>query len=89
MNDQVASGIAGSFFGEPLFRMASLLLESGTGGPPGLWRELGAALISPALAPNRLVYGQRFAPVFRSFDPAVFTRVYVGANVSTITLQHH
>jgi len=29
INDQVASGIAGSFFGEVLFRMSSLLLESG------------------------------------------------------------
>lgn len=34
INDQVASGIAGNFLGEPLFRMASLLLESGPNGSP-------------------------------------------------------
>lgn len=34
-NDQIASGIAGSFLGEPLFRMASLVLE-GDGGKPRL-----------------------------------------------------
>src|SRR6185295_261555 len=47
VNDQIASGIAGSFLGEPLFRISSLLLESG-GGNPGFWRELGAGVISPS-----------------------------------------
>jgi len=74
-NDQVASGIGGNLLGEPLFRIASLLLESGSGSTPGFWRELGAAVISPGTGFNRLVYGKRFAPVFRSYDPAVFTRV--------------
>src|SRR5262249_50426675 len=64
INDQVASGIGGNFLGESLFRMASLLLESGSGPRPGWWRELGAALISPATGFNRLAYGQRFAGVF-------------------------
>jgi hypothetical protein len=50
-NDQIASGIAGAFFGEPLFRMASLLLEGG-GKTPGFWRELGAAVISPSTGFN-------------------------------------
>ena len=36
-------GIGGVFLGEPLFRMASLLLESGSHGEPSVWRELGAA----------------------------------------------
>ena len=31
VNDLIASGIGGSFFGEPLFRMASLLLENSEG----------------------------------------------------------
>ena len=82
-NDQVASGIGGSFFGEPLFRLASLLLESGQNGSPNWWREWAAALISPATGFNRLVYGTRFSAVFQSFEPAVFTRVDVGANVRT------
>jgi len=54
-NDQVASGMGGSFFGEPLFRMASLLLER-SGGAPGI-SALGAAAISPATGFNRLVFG--------------------------------
>ena len=83
INDQVATGIGGNFLGEPLFRMASLLLERRLGGHPGFWRELGAAAISPATGFNRLVYGKRFAPVFRSYDPAVFTRVDLGGNLST------
>src|SRR6185437_2290994 len=80
-NDQVASGIGGNFLGEPLFRIASLLLESGSGSTPGFWRELGAAVISPGTGFNRLVYGKRFAPVFRSYDPAVFTRVDLAGSV--------
>jgi hypothetical protein len=54
-------------------------LETGSGS---VWRELGAAVISPATGFNRLVYGTRFAPVFPSYDPAVFTRVDIGGNVS-------
>ncbi len=83
INDQVASGIGGNFFGEPLFRLASLLLESGQNESPGWWREWAAALISPPTGFNRLVYGTRFSPVFPSYDPAVFTRVDMGGNVRT------
>jgi hypothetical protein len=80
INDQIATGIGGNFLGEPLFRIASLLLETGSGS---VWRELGAAVISPATGFNRLVYGTRFAPVFPSHDPAVFTRVDIGGNFSS------
>src|SRR5579863_2117369 len=45
-NAQITTTIGGSFLGEALFRMASLLLEGG-GQKPGYWRELGAAGISP------------------------------------------
>ena len=77
INDQVASGIAGSFFGEVLFRMSNLLLESG-GGEPGFWRELGAAALSPPTGFNRLVFGDRFKAVFPSRDPAVFQWARLG-----------
>jgi len=83
INDQVATGIGGNFFGEPLFRLASLLLEGADDGSPSWWRELGAAALSPPTGFNRLVYGKRFSPVFRSFDPAVFTRIDLGGNLST------
>ncbi len=75
INDQVASGIAGNFLGEPLFRMASLLLEDGS---PGFWRELAAAVISPPTGFNRFAFGDRFKGVFPSRKPAVFWRVRLG-----------
>jgi len=50
---------------------------------PPLWREVGAAVVSPATGLNRLAFGDRFGGVFRSHDPAVFTRVDLGATVNT------
>ena len=76
-NDQIATGIGGSFLGEPLFRLASLILER-IENRPGFWRELSAAVISPSTGFNRLVYGDRFRGVFPSRDPAFFTRVQFG-----------
>jgi hypothetical protein len=83
INDQFTTGFGGSFLGEPLFRMASLLLESGDGGRPGFWRELGAAAISPSTGFNRLVFGDRFDGVFRSNNPAAYTRVDLGMTVAS------
>jgi hypothetical protein len=79
INDLVTTGFGGAFLGEPLFRMASLLLEGG-GEEPGFWRELGAAVISPPLGFNRLAFGDRFRAVFDSRDPAVFSYVRLGWN---------
>jgi hypothetical protein len=75
-NDQIASGIAGSFLGEALFRMASLLLEHDE--LPPLVRELGAAVISPPTGFNRLAFGERFRTVFPSHDPERYSRLAVG-----------
>ena len=80
-NDQITTTFAGSFLGEPLFRIASLLLESG-GGNPGYLRELGAAAISPTMGFNRLAFGDRFSSVFRSNEPAVYTRIELGASLN-------
>ena len=82
INDQIASGIGGSFFGEALFRMASLVLE-GDGGKPGFWQELGAAIISPPTGINRLAFGNRFKPIFPSHNPATFLRAQVGASLNS------
>jgi Domain of unknown function (DUF3943) len=76
-NDQIATGIGGTFLGEPLFRMASLLLESAD-GTPSFWRELGAAVISPSTGFNRLAYGDRFDAVFPSHHPAYYSRLQLG-----------
>ena len=82
VNDQVATGLGGLFLGEPLFRMASLLLESSSSGSPSAWREWAAAAISPPTGFNRLAFGDRFRGVFRSYDPAVFTRVDLNASLT-------
>jgi hypothetical protein len=82
VNDQFTTGFGGSFLGEPLFRMANLLLESGEPGGPRFWRELGAAAMSPSTGFNRLMYGQRFDGVFRSNNPAAYTRIALGSTVN-------
>ena len=82
-NDQIASGIGGSFLGEPLFRMASLLLERGHAKPG--WLATGAALISPATGFNRLVGGEQFDAVFDSRGAAYYSRFQVGVSA---TVQH-
>ena len=81
-NDQIASGIAGSLLGEPLFRMAHLLL-SHDGGVPYVWREWGAAAISPGLGLNRLMFGSRFDAAFADHDPAYHGRLRIGTNHAT------
>ena len=83
INDQITTPIAGSFLGESLFRMASLLLES-DGGTPGFWRELAAAALSPPTGFNRLVFGNRFDAVFPSHAPAISTRFQLGASLNTL-----
>ena len=82
INDQIASGIGGSFFGEALFRMASLVLE-GDGEKPGILRELGATILSPPTGINRFAFGDRFKPVFPSHNPATFWRLRLGVSQNT------
>jgi hypothetical protein len=75
-NDQVASGIGGTFLGEALFRMSNLVLEQG-GGLPYFWREVAAAAIDPAAGFNRLVFSERRG-IFSSHDAAYFSRLELG-----------
>jgi hypothetical protein len=75
-NDQISTGIGGSFLGEALFRMSNLWLEKGTG--PRFWRELVAAAISPPVGFNRLAFGERFKGILPSNDPEYYSAVQVG-----------
>jgi hypothetical protein len=75
-NDQVASGIGGTFLGEALFRMSSLVLEQGGGLSP-FWREVAAAAIDPAAGFNRLAFADSRA-IFSSHDAAYFSRLELG-----------
>jgi len=81
-NDQVASGIGGSFLGEPLFRMASLVLENGR-GRIGFWRHAAAAVIAPPVVANRWLFGDRFDAIFPSRDPVYYSRLQVGVSGTT------
>lgn len=82
INDQIATGIAGSFFGEALFRMASLLFEEDESSPSFL-RKLGGILVSPSAGFNRYAFGDRFRPIFPSNDPALFTWLQLGEGLQS------
>ncbi len=75
-NDQIASGIGGSFLGEVLFRLANLVLEHDE--IPPFWREVGAAVVSPATGFNRLAFGDRFKDIFPAHDPVYYSRLQIG-----------
>ena len=78
-NDMISTGLGGSFLGEALFRMSSLVLEKG-GNTPSFWRETSAALISPAAGFNRHALGDRFDSVFASNDASYYSRLQLGIN---------
>lgn len=78
-NDQVASGIAGSFFGEPLFRMAHLVGDHSSLSPA--LRPWLASAISPPVGVNRWAFGDnRYGAVFDDHDPAYYSRLHLGGN---------
>jgi hypothetical protein len=81
-NDQIMTGIGGSFLGEPLFRMANLILENAE-GPPRFWREAAAAVVSPPTGFNRLAFGDRFAGIFDSHKPDYYSRFQAGGSSTT------
>ena len=76
-NDQVASGIGGTFLGEALFRMSSLVLEQGGGMTP-FWRNIAAAAIDPAAGFNRIAFGDRYGSIFSSHEAAYFSQLAIG-----------
>ena len=76
-NDQIATGIGGTFLGEALFRMSSLVLEQGGGLSP-FWRDVVATAIAPSAGLNRLAFGERYGRVFSSRDAAYFSRFELG-----------
>ncbi|MBC8023541.1 MAG: DUF3943 domain-containing protein [Burkholderiales bacterium] len=81
-NDQINTGIGGSFLGEALFRMASLVLEHP--GDMSPWtRELLATAVSPPVGFNRFAFGDRYRTIFPSRSPLYFTRTQFGFSGTT------
>ena len=80
-NDQIASGIAGSFLGEPLFRISRLLLERADDGP-GVWRTLGSLLASPPTGLNHALVGAPSGPLAPDAVPFSDIRIQFGASAS-------
>jgi hypothetical protein len=81
-NDQIASGIAGSFLGEALFRIGNLILETGP-TPTKQGRKFVSAAISTPLGINRRLGGRRFDAIYPSRDAAYYRRFYIGASGTT------
>ena len=77
-NDQIASGIAGSFLGEPLFRISRLLLERADHGP-GVWRTLASVLASPPTGINHVLVGNPAGSLAPDAVPFSDIRVQFGA----------
>lgn len=80
-NDQIASGIAGSFLGEPLFRIARLLIDRADNGP-GLWRMFGSVLASPPTGINHLLVGNPAGSGATDAVPFSDIRVQFGATAT-------
>jgi hypothetical protein len=80
-NDQIASGIAGSFLGEPLFRISRLLLERADHGP-GAWRTLASILVSPPTGINHLLVGNPAGSLARDAVPFSDIRVQFGTTAT-------
>jgi hypothetical protein len=80
-NDQIASGIAGAFLGEPLFRISRLLLERADHGP-GAWRTLASVLASPPAGINRFVVGDPAGSFAPDTVPFSDMRVQFGASAT-------
>ena len=77
-NDQVASGIAGSFLGEPLFRISRLLLDR-SDDRPGVWRGLASVLASPPTGLNHYLVGAPAGSPATDAVPFSDIRVQIGA----------
>ena len=80
-NDQIASGIAGSFLGEPLFRISRLLLDRADNGP-GAWRILGSMLASPPTGINHVLVGNPASSLAPDAVPFSDIRVQFGTTAT-------
>jgi hypothetical protein len=59
VNDQVITPGGGSVFGEVLYRMYRLIIDSAGARPSG-WRKFGAFAVSPMTGANEFLFGERY-----------------------------
>ena len=78
LNDQIASGVAGSFLGESFFRIANLILENAD-GEPNVRRRLLSTTVAPWASFSRATSGRRFDGIFPSNGAAYYRRMQIGA----------
>jgi hypothetical protein len=76
-NDIINTTLSGAFFGEILYRLSSNLLDDRTTGAERVFRELGAALISPGRAISRLLQGKSW----RTTSKEVYQKEPLNASV--------
>ena len=81
-NDQIASGIAGSFLGEALFRIGNLVLETGE-MPASRARRFVATTASQPLSFNRRAFGRRFDTLYPSRNAPYYRRLQIGGSGTT------
>src|SRR5262245_12141603 len=81
-NDQIASGIAGSFLGEPLFRVSRILLEHADNGHSA-WRKFASLLVSPPTALNHVAVGNPEGSQRPDAVPFADIRVQLGVTAIT------
>jgi len=74
MNDWVATGVTGSFFGEGLYRLSVLMTDNTATGSERVWQEVGAALVNPVRGFTRLITGEtaRTFPNPPEYSPSIF-----------------
>jgi hypothetical protein len=81
-NDQIASGIAGSFLGEALYRIGNLVMETGP-QPTRNGRRVVASAIEVPRGINRWILRQRSDRIDPSRNAAYYRRVQIGASGTT------
>jgi hypothetical protein len=59
VNDQITTPFGGSVFGEVLWRMYRLVVDSAGPRPSG-WRKLGALAVNPLAGVNQFLFGERY-----------------------------
>ncbi len=60
INDWIATSVGGTFLGESLWRLSSMVLDNTATGSERTWREIGAFALNPMRGFNRILSGEAF-----------------------------